>query len=498
MKKSLWQNDLKNYKYKQLDKNIKTDILIIGGGLTGITLAYNLINSKHEVTLVEADKLICGVTSKSTAKITYLQELKYQDILNVHDFNTVKLYYKSQKEAIRIINKNVKENNIDCNLKRCSTITFTQDEKESVKFDLEEKILKELGVKYYTDLNVLSDKSVKKLIMVKDTYTFNPVKYLDGLVNQIKKSNNIVIYENSRVVKIKNEDDALSVYVNGYIIEAKKIVLACNYPFFTLPGLFPLKTYLEKSYISACKIEKTKDINGITNTYPTKSFRFYEDEDNKYFIYLNNSCKICDKLNYKKNYLENKNESKKLTFVNPVYQWTNMDIMTNDYLPLIGSISNSNKHVLIGTGYNTWGMTNATIAAKILSDLIENKKNKYEKIFDPTRIINLKGVKNFVSNTMLGNIKAYSLNLVKKNPLWYKDKAMVTKIDGKRVGIYYDLNGNTHIVSNICPHLKCFLTFNEVDKTWDCPCHGSRFDVDGNIVKSPSVHNIKIENTKGE
>ena len=173
-----------------------------------------------------------------------------------------------------------------------------------------------------------------------------------------------------------------------------------------------------------------------------------------------------------------------------------MDVMTNDFMPLVGRISEDDKNVFIATGYNTWGMTNGTVAGKIIYDLVSNKKNKYEKVFDPTRSMNIIKLKNFVVNTAMSNTKAYTFNLIKKNPSWYKNKACVTKIDGKRVGIYFDKDGNKHIVSNICPHLKCFLTFNEVDKTWDCPCHGSRFDVDGNVVKGPSCYNIKIDEAK--
>lgn len=495
LRKSLWQQDALNLNFRTLDKDIKTDILIIGGGLTGITTAYNLINSKYNVTLVEAEKLANGVTAKSTGKITYLQELKYQDILNTRDFESVKLYYESQKEAIRIIKKNVKENEIDCNLKRSSTITFTTNDREIVKFDKEEKILDELNVKYYNDVDILKNDNVKRLIMVNNTYVFNPVKYLNGLINKIKENKNIKIYEKSRVTKIKSEENGYTIIANNSVIQAEKIIVACNYPFFIIPGLIPLKTYLEKSYITATKVDKIKNINGITNYYPTKSFRFYDDKD-KYFIFLNNSSKICDRLNYKKNYDECDAEAKKITGKSPAYKWSNMDVMTNDYIPLIGRVSEYEPNVLIATGYNTWGMTNGTIAAKVLCDLIKGKKNKYEKLFDPTRAMTLNNFKNFISNTLVSNVKAYGLNLVKKNPSWYKSKAFVTKINGKRVGVYFDSNGNKHVVSNVCPHLKCFLNFNEVDKTWDCPCHGSRFDVDGNVVKGPSVYNIKIDETK--
>lgn len=496
MEKSIWQKDNNFNLGQEVKCDIETDVLIIGAGITGVTTAYNLIDSTFDVVLIDRGKFFNEVTAKSTGKLTYLQDLKYQDICNIYDYETAKLYYESQKEAIRIVKKNVKENEIDCSLERSESVTFTTDEKEVSKFIKEEEFLEKVGVNYSNVSDAFKNSVVNRLISVKNTYVFNPVKYLKGLLKRIKHSRNIKVYENSVATRIRKDEGNYVVIVNGFEIKTKKIVLACNYPFFTIPGFTPLKTYLEKSYVTATKVDKNKKINGITSNYPTVSFRFYEEKDSKYFIYLSNSSKICDKLNYESNYNDTINVAKKITGKYPVYKWTNMDVMTNDFLPLIGQISDDEKDVFMATGYNTWGMTTGTVAAKILVDLLKHKKNKYEKIFDPRRGMNLKKIKNFAVNTLSSSAKAYVLNFIKKNPSWYKDKAMVTRENGKRVGIYYDEEGNKHTVSNICPHLKCFLTFNEVDKTWDCPCHGSRFDVDGNSIKGPSKYNIKIDETK--
>ncbi len=496
MKKSIWQKDMGQINLDKLKDKMSTDVLIIGGGITGLSTAYNFINKKYNVILLEGDKFFTGTTCKSTGKLTYLQDLKYQDIYSVYDFETAKLYYEAQKDGIRIAKKIINDENIDCDFIKTSAVTFTKDNKELKKFDKEEEMLNLLGVKYYTNFSQIKDNGIKRMILVKNTYVFNPVKYLKGLLKAIKKSNNIKVYEESRVTKIKKDDNCYIAYANDCEVKAKKIVIACNYPFFTIPGFIPFKTYMEKSYITATKVEDSKEICGITSNYPTVSFRYHGDKEDNYFIYLNNSSKICDKLNYKKNYDECVNAARDITGKTPNYKWTNMDVMTNDFMPLIGRISEDDKNVFIATGYNTWGMTNGTVAGKIIYDLVSNKKNKYEKVFDPTRSMNIIKVKNFIVNTAMSNTKAYTFNFIKKNPSWYKNKACVTKIDGKRVGIYFDKDGNRHIVSNICPHLKCFLTFNEVDKTWDCPCHGSRFDVDGNIVKGPSFYNIKIDETK--
>ncbi len=498
MKKSLWQKDIDKNKYKILNKNVSTDVLIIGGGITGLTTAYNLIGNNHSVVILEADRFLCGATCKSTGKLTYLQDLKYQDIYNVYDFNTAKLYYEAQKDAIKLVKKIIKENNIHCDFSRSDSITYTTKKEEIPKFDKERKMLDKLGVKYYTTYTTTDFKNddIKDLIMVKNTYVFNPVKYLKGILDVLKKHNNFELYEKSRVCKIKKEADYYIAYANDCEIKTKKIVVSCHYPFFTIPGFIPFKTYIEKSYINATEVSKTKSYNAITSNYPVISFRYHKDNDNCYFIYLNNSSKLCDKLNYKRNYDECLNAAKLITGKTPNYVWTNMDVMTNDFIPLIGKVSDDEKNVFIATGYNTWGMTNGTIAGKILADLVNCKKNKYINVFNPSRNINAKNIKNLISNTLFSNVKAYTFNLIKKNPTWYKNKARVIKSNGKRVGIYIDNEKNNHVVSNICPHLKCFLTFNEVDKTWDCPCHGSRFDIDGNVIKGPSCYNIKIDEPK--
>ncbi len=493
MEKSIWQKYNNHRPLERIEEDLKTDVLIIGAGITGISCAYNLIGSKYNIVVVDRGKCFNEVTAKSTGKVTYLQELVYQDIYSVYGFDAAKKYYKSQKEAINIVKDIVKKENIDCNLEKVENITFTYDEKEIPKFDKEEKILKKMGVNFSNLSNKLKINGVKRLISIKDSYVFNPVKYLNGLLKCILKSKNINVYENTLVTSISKENDSYIVKANDNFIKAKKVLVACNYPFFTFPGLIPFKTYVEKSYICAVNVDKNEKISGITNNYPTKSFRYYEDKDKAYMLYLNNSSSMSDKLNYKKNYNELLKEIK-CDYNKIECKWENMDVMTNDYLPLIGKISD-NENMYISTGYNTWGMTNGVLGGKIISDLILEKENNYVKLFDPSRKIKLKTIKNFFVNTAYLNSKAYVLNFILKNPTWYKNKAVVTKMKNKRVGIYFDKDGKKYVVSNICPHLKCFLTFNEVDKTWDCPCHASRFDIEGNAIKGPSCYNIKMDET---
>ena len=275
-------------------------------------------------------------------------------------------------------------------------------------------------------------------------------------------------------------------YVDKYIIKAKKVVLACHYPFFVIPFLFPLKGHLERSYISASKVNEVKCVSGINTSKSSISFRYHTDNLNNYFLYLNNSHNLAFKFNLKNNFNKLLNNIEALNF-KPEYIWSNIDIITNDYLPYIGLIK---ENLYIGTGYNTWGMTNGSIAGKLLSDLILNKNNKYKKLFDPKR--SSSSICS-ITTDIFSSAKPFIQNKLIKNKPYYAKNVIFTKRNGKSVAIYKDENGIEHIVYNKCPHLKCSLIFNEIEKTWDCPCHASRFTIDGEVIEGPSNYNIKFK-----
>ena len=247
----------------------------------------------------------------------------------------------------------------------------------------------------------------------------------------------------------------------------------------------PFKTYIEKSYISAFKVKKNYKYSSISTSKPIVSMRYHKEDDVNYKIYLTNSHSTCFHDNYRDNF--------KVLFKNnkPDYIWSNKDIITSDLLPFIGGINKDNT-LLIGTRYNTWGMTNGSLAGKIISDIILKKDNKYVKLFDPLRGINLGKILNFL--IILGsNLISFIKSRVYKQKKWYPSNVRFEKRNGKDVAIYIDSDKKKHIVYNKCPHLKCGLVFNEIEKTWDCPCHGSRFDIDGKCIEGPSNYNISYK-----
>lgn len=485
---SLWIKDLKTKKTSILNEDIDTDILIIGSGITGLSTAYYLKDSKLSICIAEQGSVGMGVTSKTTGKINYLQETIYSDLEKKYSFKIAKEYYDSQKFAINEIIKIIKNEKINCDFDKVESYIFTNDENQINKIKNEKEILEKFDSNVTESKDIGVDLKCKYAISVKDTYVFHPLKFLYALVD-ICQSNNIKIYERTKVIKMVKEENYYICHTQKNIIKAKKVILACHYPFFLKPYVMPLKVYNEKSYITASETKKYENKTFITSKIPTKSIRYHKDNKN-YLIYLSNSHNICNNLNEKRNFNKAISETKELK-LEPEYIWSNEDLITVDKLPYIGRIEKNNNNLLIGTGYNTWGMTNGVLAGCILSDIILGKNNKYEKLTNPLRVFNLTNLGGILTNVG-GNMKSFIGNKLSKNKSWYNKNITFKVKNGKNIAIYND-GKKKHIVYSTCPHMGCTLIFNEFEKTWDCPCHASRFDLDGKCIKGPSSFNISYK-----
>jgi len=471
---SIWLKGIKTKSNKKITKDIETDILIIGGGITGMSLAYFLQNKK--VTLIDKGKIGYGATSFSTGKLTYLQDSLIKNSKEKED-----LYLRSQIDAINMIKNIIIENSIKCNYESNSSYLYATNSKEKRNIKKIEKILKRNNISYKVkDNNNLYNPIYS--IKVDDTAVFNPCKYVLGLKELL--NNKIDIYENSTATDFEYKDNLFIVKVNDSYIKAKILVVATHYPFLISLGMIPFRTYIEKSYLTASNIDKNKKFNAISQG-GDYSIRYYSDIDD-YMVYCSCSNRLNKNINNEEVVKNISWELKSRFNLKPKYIWTNCDIMSLDSIPLSGKIE---KNLYIATGYSSWGLTNGVMSAKIISDGILNVSNQYTELFDPNRsnnIINLT-----VNN--LSMAKTYVLSKVLKNYSFYNDNVSVYTEDGVRYGKYVDDKNVSHIVYNTCPHMKCNLVFNTISKTWDCPCHSSRFDIDGNIIRGPSCYSIKVE-----
>lgn len=439
---SIWEEYLK-LKFNKLNKNLECDVLIIGGGIAGILSSFYLNDSNLKVVLVDRNKLLSGITSKMTAKVTLLQDILTK--INKKDLN---LYIKSQLDGLKLLKDNIYKLNISCDFEENESYLYTTKNSNIKKLKNLEKVLNKLNIKIKKENIPIKELNSLYSIRTDLSYSINPIKYLNEIINNINAS----IYDNTNIIKVINKNNYYySKTSNNNIIKSKMVIFATNYPYFLKPLFFPIKVRLEKSNISYGNSFYNGQYNLINIDKQTHSIRFYKDK----MIYLHNN-------HYLSHYKINKN-NKLIKNINN--NWTNMDVITNDYLPIIGKIE-TNMYII--TGFNTWGLLSSHIGSLLISDLINKKYNKYKKLFNPNRNITIQKILNSIIN-IYESLNGYFKGIISKNK----------------------------VCNHICPHMKCKLLYNKEENTIDCPCHGSRFDLNGKVISGPSKNNVNLTKKTG-
>lgn len=472
--KSIWSSENKKTRKMNQVSCEEADIVIIGGGITGVTLSYLLKDSNKKVILVDQGIIGNNVTSRSTAKISFIQRDIYQKLEKTLGYDTAKKYYESQVLAIDIIKGIIDDNRIKCDLEKSNSYLFTTLKSKENTIKKEKELLTSFGRECIETDQLPIDFSCIKAFYTEGNYTFHPVKYLNGIIDLVKDKINVV--ENLLVEEIKPEKSRYLLKTSEGIIKAKQVVVANQYPFFIKPGFIPFKNYIQREYVNAAKYKKELHFNAINVEKELHSIRFYKD----YIIYVSNNHRITNQLDTKDNYQKSRDDFYRLFKLNPDYNWLNQDLMTNDHLPIIGEVK---KNLYIATGYNAWGMTNGVLGAKIINDLLLKRSNPFSELVNPNRV-SIVGITNSIIDS-LSYIKSYIEAPFHNHHIYVEEES------GIKYNVYIDKQGKKHRVKRKCPHLKCNLIFNEEELTWDCPCHGSRFDLDGNLLEGPSKKNIQ-------
>lgn len=491
---SIWDNTItKIPKFNILNKDINTYVCIIGGGITGVSTGYMLHKNNVDFVLLEKNTICSNTTKFSTAKITSQHGLIYTDIAKKYGLKYAKLYLDANNEAIQNIKEIIEKENIDCDFTEQDSYIFTQNIKYRGNINNESQILAKLGFKGFDVLNSVELQiSTSYAIKFKNQAKFSPIKYTLSLANIF----NDKIYENANVIKIEKSNSSYVVHTQNNKIYCKKIVIATHFPIKDIPGFHFIKMYQETSNVLAVDIEDNI-FNGmyINVEAPTISLRSMKYNNHNILLVGGNEFKTGDVIkNNKYDFLE-KIASQMYPNCKIIKKWNTQDCMTLDKIPYIGNFSKFYPNVYMATGFNKWGITTSNIAANILKDKILENKNRYEKVFDSTRLHPIKNSKELYYN-INQTIQAEILNKFKLKEENIDDIPLNTgriiKENGKSIGIYKDEKGNIYKINPYCSHLKCLLTFNSQDKTWDCPCHGSRFDIYGNVINNPANKDINL------
>lgn len=430
---SIWTETEKAVHFAPLKGNRNTDVLIIGGGIAGILCAYKLKNTGVDCTLVEAGEICSGITKNTTAKITLQHGLIYDIVIRRFGENKARLYAEAQKGAINEYARLCRE--IDCNYETRDSYVYALDDRR--KIEKEVGALNRIGVKAeFSDAGELPIK-VAGAVRVKEQAQFHPLKFLYAIARDLP------IGERTKVVELVPG----KARTNHGEIRYKKLIIATHFPMLNKHGLYPLKLHQDRSYVIALKGAQIVKGMYVDESDTGMSFRSCGD-----LLLLGGGGHRTGKQGGCWQELEDF-ARKHYKNAEIVGKWATQDCMTLDDIPYIGQYSKSTPDVFVATGFNKWGMTNAMVAADLLSDLMRGKTNPYAEVFSPSR-------------TMLRTQLA--------------------------VNVFESAVGLLTPTVPRCPHLGCALKYNREEHSWDCSCHGSRFTERGELIDNPATDDKRI------
>lgn len=492
---SFWEEEIKKHQeFESVKNNIDVSVCIIGGGLTGLSTAYYL-SKKVSVAVVEKDRICSHTSGKTTGKITSQHGLFYEYLINSENKEFAKKYLKANEKAIDNIENIIKESQGECDFEREDAYVFTMQETKVDQIKNEQASVDKIDKEKSEFVKqVLLPLEIAGAIKFRNQAKFHPVKYGYILANSIM-NNNSRVFENSKVTDIKRENGKYIVSVNRNKIIADYVVIATRYPIVNVPGYHFLKMYQSTSYAVMADVKKEL-FNGmyISTEVPNISFRTVKDGERKLLLAVGFDYKT-GKEDLKDGYQRLETVIRKMyPDAEILYKWSAEDCISLDKIPYIGEISMTKPNMYIATGFNKWGITSSNIAANIITDDILGNENEYKDIFKSTRLQPIKN-RQEVGNMLKEVNKSLIASRFKITKNELKDikigEGKIVNINNTKVGVYKSQTGEVFKIRPYCAHLGCELYFNNIDKTWECPCHGSKFSYDGKLIEVPSNKDLK-------
>ena len=429
---SVWKANSEFKSFPKLENDIRTDVAIIGGGITGLLCAYMLKQKGIDSVVLEADKVCKGVTQNTTAKITSQHGFIYDKLIKKYGIEKAQMYLHANEKAL--LKYREMSQFISCDFQTKDNYVYSVNDSRKVNDELHALVRVGYNPDFYTEIPVPID--IAGAVKFPNQAQFNPLQFLSFI------SKGLTIYENTKVIEIRGK----RAITENAKITADYFIVTTHFPFMNKYGGYFIKLYQERSYVIA--LQNGPEINGMYVDEAKKgmSFRNYKN-----YLLIGGGDHRTGKDGG--NYRELKAFSAINYPGNPIkYFWATQDCMSLDGIPYIGRYSSKIPNVLVATGFNKWGMTTAMVSAELLSDMIVEKKNEYESLFSPSR--------SMLSLQFPINIFESTVGLLTPSK--------------KR-----------------CPHLGCALKWNSAEHSWDCPCHGSRFTEAGKLIENPATDNLK-------
>ncbi len=494
---SMWFEHIHRPQFPSLNKDIATDVCIVGAGIAGLTTAYQLINEGKRVIVIDDGRICSGETGRTSAHLTNVLDYRYMDIERAHGRQAAQFTAASHTAAINYIEAVINNEGIACDFERVDGHLYTNDTSKINYLKKEARACQRAG---FTQLELLTEAPPQTFkmhycLLFPQQAQFHPLKYLTKLAKIIKnKGGTLFELTHAKNIKTKN---GLSIVTNkNFIIQANQIVIATNTP---INNRYVIHTKQEanRTYIISSPIPKDSIKLGLywDTADPYHYIRVVKNESGDRVIIGGEDHRVAEPPTsynecFKKLERWAKEHFPHLLSID--LRWSGQIIEPVDYLAFIGHNPFDNENVYITTGTSGNGLTHGTLAGMLISDLILKKENPWTKLYDPTRK-SIKTIGRYLKNNL--NAATTYLNYLSFSEIstmnkMTHDTGKVINRGLKKIAVYRDKTGNFFECSAICPHLKSILHWNTIEKTWDCPAHGSRFTPTGEVINGPAINGL--------
>ncbi|MDR2830649.1 MAG: FAD-dependent oxidoreductase [Methanobrevibacter sp.] len=487
---SLWLDNSDELSFDSLNRDIEVDVIVVGGGIAGLSIATLLKKEGLNVCVLEARRIGHYITSSSTAKLSYTSTLIYSHIISTFGKEFGLKFKEAYFNGFNKIKDIIDDLNIDCDLREVSFYILSEDETKNGILDNELDALNELDIPGKIVNNVpYPFENVGRALVHENQLELNPIKYLHGLSRYVDGDGSF-IFENSRVLNVENLEEFKIAKTKNGIIKGKNIVIATNTPIYDPDSVYKHLNQNKSHSLGLLLKKNIKDMFVVFNPFHT--LRSTPTRKGEMSIILGEHHSIEDPTNRFEFYKNLRRFSDDLLDVESFeYFYSGGDNLTEDRLSIIGETSE--KGTYLTTGFNSWGMNTGMVSGIIIKDLILGKSSNYLDIFSPLRF---KNKKYKIENERIEKFKnmniEYTDSITKTILEMNNDESRIINCELGILAIYKDNDSNTYVLNGKCSHKGCILHWDNVEKIWECPCHGSIFDYKGNVIRAPAIH--KLEN----
>ena len=493
---SIWQHQQDNHQPTKTTTTETTyDVLIAGGGITGLSIALLLQKAGKKCVIAEMHTIGFGTTSGTTAHLNNFFDTPYHTVENNFGEENARLLATAADEALGLIKKNIKEYNIACDFEEKEASIFATDEKQIKQLEELVEGTKKVGLA----IDFINDSTFPipclKLASIKDQAQFHPVKYILGLATAFEAAGGVIM-TGCKVTGVE-EATTIKIQTTSGDIFANQLIWATHIP--TGVNLLHFRAAPYRSYVLGIILndDNYPQVLGYDMEDPYHYYRTHTMDGQQYLIAGGEDHKTAHEENTDAPFLKLESYVRQFYDVKEVaFKWSSQYFEPADGLAYIGPLPGNGDNIWVATGFGGNGLTYSHIAAITLSDILINGDSRYRKLFDPNRVKPVAGFTNFIKES-LDVVKEFvsgkfSAEKIKEFSEIAAGEAKVVQYEGEKIAMYKDEQHKIHAVNPTCTHIHCTVAWNSAEKSWDCPCHGARYNCDGEVLTGPATKNLAV------